>query len=104
MGKQLASITGADSEMIGIAKRAYVNYAHALWGYGAYDDENIIKLEKNHTINGYYLNENYWRYPLPLSIISLSWKIVSTYKWQANVNDYQSKKTLCSSAVTQAHA
>ena len=32
--------------MIGIAKRAYVNYAHALWGYGAYDDENIIKLEK----------------------------------------------------------
>ena len=77
-------ISGADSEMIGIAKRAYVNYAHALWEYGVYDDENIIKLEKNHTINGYYLNENYWRYPLPLSIISLSWKIVSTHKWQAN--------------------
>ena len=28
------------------AKRAHVNYAHALWGYGVYDDENIIKLEK----------------------------------------------------------
>jgi len=28
-------ITGADSEMIGIPKRAYVNYAHALREYGA---------------------------------------------------------------------
>ena len=28
------------------AKRAHVNYAHALWGYGVYDDENIIKLVK----------------------------------------------------------
>jgi len=28
------------------AKRAHVNYLHALWGYGVYDDENIIKLER----------------------------------------------------------
>ena len=28
------------------AKRAHVNYVHALWGYGVYNDENIIKLEK----------------------------------------------------------
>ena len=27
------------------AKRAQVNYVHALWGYGACNDENVIKLE-----------------------------------------------------------
>ncbi|ALE52133.1 hypothetical protein SP60_02075 [Candidatus Thioglobus autotrophicus] len=27
------------------AKRTHVNYSHALWRYGVYDDENIIKLE-----------------------------------------------------------
>ena len=26
--------------------RAHVNYAHALWGFGVYDDENIIKLDR----------------------------------------------------------
>jgi hypothetical protein len=66
------------------AKRAQVDYAHTLWGYGVYDDIKYNKIRANHTINGYYLNENYWRYPLPLSIISLSWKIVSTHKRQAN--------------------
>ena len=28
------------------AKHAQVNYVHALWGYGVYDDENIIKLDR----------------------------------------------------------
>ena len=28
------------------ARRAHVNYAYALQGYGVYNDENIIKLEK----------------------------------------------------------
>ena len=28
------------------SKLAYVNYAHALKGYGVYDDEYIIKLER----------------------------------------------------------
>ena len=45
--------------MIGITKSAYVNNTHAWWGYGGDDDENIIKLEENDTINRYYLNENY---------------------------------------------
>lgn len=39
------------------AKRAYVDYAHALWGYGACNDENVIKLENITQLLDVVLNE-----------------------------------------------
>lgn len=39
------------------AKRAYVDYAHALWGYGACNDENVIKLENITQLLDIVLNE-----------------------------------------------
>ncbi|WP_158403315.1 HAD family hydrolase [Candidatus Thioglobus autotrophicus] len=39
------------------AKRAHVNYVHALWGYGTCNDKNVIKLENITQLSDIILNE-----------------------------------------------
>jgi hypothetical protein len=39
------------------AKRAQVNYVHALWGYGTCNDGNVIKLENITQLLDIILNE-----------------------------------------------
>ena len=39
------------------AKRAHVNYSHALWGYGTCNDKNVIKLENITQLLDIILNE-----------------------------------------------